>query len=212
MIFNRHSELEGKHALLGASKHSWLNYDDDQLAKAYVSSFSPTIGTLVHEYAKDKIIFRQPMEDNRSEKNAVLLHLLKNGIPQQVIPIEMIFYNLMPYVNDAIGYKMTPELVLYYNDYSFGTADAISYSRNVLRIHDLKTGSTPASMDQLMIYAAWFFLEYKKEVNFQKSRVELRLYQNQEVVVHTPTNQEIAGIMDKVVHGALTIEKNIVEV
>ena len=212
MIFNKHSELEGKHALLGASKHSWLNYDDDQLAKAYVSSFSPTIGTLVHEYAKDKIIFRQPMEDNRSEKNAVLLHLLKNGIPQQVIPIEMIFYNLMPYVNDAIGYKMTPELVLYYNDYSFGTADAISYSRNVLRIHDLKTGSTPASMDQLMIYAAWFFLEYKKEVNFQKSRVELRLYQNQEVVVHTPTNQEIAGIMDKVVHGALTIEKNIVEV
>lgn len=212
MIFNKHSELEGKHALLGASKHSWLNYDDDQLAKAYVSSFSPTIGTLVHEYAKDKIIFRQPMEDNRSEKNAVLLHLLKNGIPQQVIPIEMIFYNLMPYVNDAIGYKMTPELVLYYNDYSFGTADAISYSRNVLRIHDLKTGSTPASMDQLMIYAAWFFLEYKKEVNFQKSRVELRLYQNQEVIVHTPTNQEIAGIMDKVVHGALTIEKNIVEV
>ena len=212
MIFNKHSELEGKHALLGASKHSWLNYDDDQLAKAYVSSFSPTIGTLVHEYAKDKIIFRQPMEDNRSEKNAVLLHLLKNGIPQQVIPIEMIFYNLMPYVNDAIGYKMTPELVLYYNDYSFGTADAISYSRNVLRIHDLKTGSTPASKDQLMIYAAWFFLEYKKEVNFQKSRVELRLYQNQEVIVHTPTNQEIAGIMDKVVHGALTIEKNIVEV
>lgn len=212
MIFNRHSELEGKHALLGASKHSWLNYDDDQLVKAYVSSFSPTIGTLVHEYAKDKIIFRQPMEDNRSEKNAVLLHLLKNGIPQQVIPVETIFYNLMPYVNDAIGYKMTPELVLYYNDYSFGTADAISYSRNVLRIHDLKTGSTPASMDQLMIYAAWFFLEYKKEVNFQKSRVELRLYQNQEVIVHTPTNQEIAGIMDKVVHGALTIEKNIVEV
>ena len=212
MNFNRHSEFEGKHALLGASKHSWINYDDDQLMRAYVNSFSPTIGTLVHEYAKDKILYRQPMEDNRSEKNALLLHLLKNEIPYQVIPLDSIFYNLVPYVNDAIGYKMTPELVLYYNDYSFGTADAISYTRNILRIHDLKTGSNPASMDQLMIYAAWFFLEYKKEVNFQKSRTELRLYQNNEVIVHTPTNQELAGMMDRVVHGALTIEKSIMEV
>lgn len=212
MIFNKHSELEGKHALLGASKHSWLNYDDEQLIRAYVNSFSPTIGTLVHDYAKDKILYRQPMEDNRSEKNALLLHLLKNQIPYQVIPLETIFYNLVPYVNDAIGYKMTPELVLYYNEYSFGTADAISYTRNILRIHDLKTGQNQASMDQLMVYAAWFYLEYKKEVNFQKSRTELRIYQNNEVIVHTPTNQEIAGIMDRVVHGALTIEKNIVEV
>ena len=212
MIFNKHSDLEGKHALLGASKHSWLNYDDEQLMKAYVNSFATTIGTLVHEYAKDKILYRQPMEDNRSERNALLLHLLKNEVPYQVIPLETLFYNLVPYVNDAIGYKMTPELVLYYNDYSFGTADTISYSRNMLRIHDLKTGSTPASMDQLMIYAAWFFLEYKKEVNFQKSRTELRIYQNNEVIVHTPTNQELAGMMDRVVHGALTIEKNITEV
>lgn len=212
MIFNKHSELEGKHALLGASKHSWLNYNDDQILKAYVSSFAPTIGTLVHEYAKDKIIYRQPMDDNRSERNALLLHLLKNDIPYQVIPLDTIFCNLMPYVNDAIGFKMTPELVLYYNEYSFGTADAISYGRNVLRIHDLKTGSTPASMDQLMIYAAWFYLEYKKEVNFQKSRTELRLYQNQEVIVHTPSHQELTGIMDKVVHGALTIEQKLMEV
>jgi hypothetical protein len=180
--------------------------------KSYISSFAPTIGTLVHEYAKDKISYRQPLEDNRSERNALLLHLLKNDIPYQVIPLDTIFYNLMPYVNDAIGFKMTPEVVLYYSDYSFGTADTISYSRNVLRIHDLKTGTTPSSMDQLMIYAAWFFLEYKKEVNFQKSRTELRLYQNQEVIVHTPSHQELTGIMDKVIHGALTIEKNLMEV
>lgn len=212
MIFNEHSDLKGKHALLGASKHSWLNYNDDQLVKAYVNSFATTIGTLVHEYASDKIFYRQPLEDNRSEKNAVLLHLLKNDIPYQVIPLDSIFYNLMPYVNDAIGFKMRPEQVLYYSDYSFGTADTIGFSRNVLRIHDLKTGSTPASMDQLMIYAAWFFLEYKNQVNFQKSRTELRIYQNQEVIVHTPSHQEIAGIMDKVIHGALTIENNLTEV
>lgn len=212
MNFNKHSELEGKHALLGASKHSWLNYDDEQLYRSYISSFAQPIGTLVHEYAKDKILFRQPMEDNRSERNAMVLHLLKNGIPYQVIPIENLFYNLMPYVNDAIGFKMTPEQVLYYSEYSFGTADAISYGRNVLRIHDLKTGVSPASMDQLMVYAAWFFLEYKKEVNFQKSRTELRIYQNQEVVVHTPTNKEISEVMEKVIHGAMVIEKKLMEV
>ena len=211
MNFNKHSELEGKHALFGASKHSWLNYDDEQLYRSYISSFAQPIGTLVHEYAKDKILFRQPMEDNRSERNAMVLHLLKNGIPYQVIPIENLFYNLMPYVNDAIGFKMTPEQVLYYSEYSFGTADAISYGRNVLRIHDLKTGVSPASMDQLMVYAAWFFLEYKKEVNFQKSRTELRIYQNQEVVVHTPTNKEISEVMEKVIHGAMVIEKKLMD-
>ena len=212
MIFNKHSELEGKHALLGASKHSWLNYDDEQLFRSYIGSFAPTIGTLVHDYAKDKILYRQPMEDNRSEKNALMLHLLKNDIPYRVIQLDNLFYNLMPYVNDAIGYKMTPEQVLYYSEYSFGTADAISYGRNVLRIHDLKTGVSPVSMDQLMIYAAWFFLEYEKEVNFNKSRTELRIYQNQEVVVHTPSNSEISEVMEKVIHGAAVIDNNLMEV
>lgn len=212
MIFNKHSDIVGKHAVLGASKYSWLNYDDEQLWKAYVNSFATDIGTLTHDYAKDKIIFRQRMEDHPSEKNALMLHLLKNGIPFGVIPIDSIFYNMLPYVNDAIGFKMTPEQVLYYSDYLFGTADTISFSRNVLRIHDLKTGVRPASMDQLMIYAALFYLEYKKEVNFSKCKTELRIYQNQEVVVHTPTNEEISGIMDKVIHGDMVIDKKIVEV
>ena len=212
MNFNKHSEYEGKHALLSASKHSWLNYDDDKIIGAYVNSFATNIGTLVHDYAKDKILYRQPMEDNRSEKNALLLHLLKNDIPYQVIQLDSLFYNLLPYVNDAIGFKMVPEQVLYYSDFSFGTADAISYGRNILRIHDLKTGASPVSMDQLMIYAAWFFLEYKKEVNFQRSRTELRIYQSQEVIVHTPTNGEIAAVMEKVVHGAALLEKNLMEV
>ena len=212
VIFNEHLDLKGKHALFGASKHSWLNYDDEQLYKAYISSFASTIGTLVHDYARDKIFYRQPMEDNRSEKNALMLHLLKNDIPYKVIQLDNLFYNLVPYVNDAIGYKMTPEQVLFYDEFSIGTADAISYGRNVLRIHDLKTGVGPVSMDQLMVYAAWFFLEYKKEVNFQKSRTELRIYQNQEVIVHTPTNPEISEVMEKVIHGVTVIDKNLMEV
>lgn len=31
----------------------------------------------------------------------------------------------------------------------------------MLRIHDLKTGISPVHMDQLLIYAALFCLEYK---------------------------------------------------
>lgn len=212
MIFNTHSDIVGKHAILGASKYSWLNYDDEQLWKAYVNSFATDIGTLVHDYAKDKIIYRQRMEDNQSEKNALLLHLLRNGIPFGVIPIDSLFYNLLPYVNDAIGFKMVPEQVLYYSEFLFGTTDTISYSRNILRIHDLKTGTRPASMDQLMIYAALFYLEYKQRVSFQKSKTELRIYQNREVIVHAPTNEEIGVIMDKVIHGDMVIDKNLVEV
>ena len=212
MIFNTHSDLEGKHAVLAASKYSWLGYTDDQLWKAYVNSFSSDIGTLIHSYAKDKIVYRQKMEDNQSEKNALMLHLLKNKIPHSVIPLDMIFYNLMAYVNDAIGFKMTPELVLYYSPFIFGTADSISYARGVLRIHDLKTGTMPAKMEQLMIYAALFYLEYKSRVPFNKSRTELRIYQNQEVIVHTPTSDEISAIMEKIIHSDGVIDKNLVEV
>lgn len=215
MIFNEHSDLKGKHAVLGASKHSWLNDDDEKLLQRYVNSFATDIGTAVHEYASKRINLRlPPLEDNQSERNALLLYLLDKGIPWRVIDIDTLFRNLMPYVNDALGYKMRAEQVLYYSDLSFGTADAISYSRHMLRIHDLKTGQSPVSMDQLMVYAAWFYLEYKKDpaVNFQKSKTELRIYQNQEVLCYTPTNKDISAIMERVVHGSVTVETNFVEV
>lgn len=212
MIFNDHSDLKGKHAVLGASKNSWLNDDDEKLVQRYLNSFSAEIGTLTHEYACKRIGHKLKMIDHLSEKNALLFYLLENNVPWHAIDIDRLFYNVMPYVNDSIGYKMTPELVLKYSDYSFGTADALGYSRNTLRIHDLKTGTTPADMDQLMVYAAWFFLEYAKQVNFQKSKTELRIYQNQEVLCYTPTNNDISDIMKKIAHGSATIEKRIVEV
>ena len=79
------------------------------------------------------------------------------------------------YVNDAIGFKMTPEQILYYSDNCFGTADAILFRNNFLRIHDLKTGKIPAHMEQLEIYAALFCLEYK--VKPADIEMELRIYQ-----------------------------------
>ena len=101
------------------------------------------------------------------------------------------------YVNDAIGFKMRPEQVLYYSDNCFGTADAISFRGDILRIHDLKTGVTPAHMNQLLIYSALFCLEYA--IKPSEIETELRIYQNNEIVFMKPTIEDIAPIMDKII-------------
>ena len=49
MIFNQHSDLEGRHAFLSPSKYSWLNYDQDKLEEAYKRQYATQIGTLLHD-------------------------------------------------------------------------------------------------------------------------------------------------------------------
>ena len=105
---------------------------------------------------------------------------------------------LSSYVNDAIGFKMSTEVVLFYSPRFFGTADAICFRDNFLRIHDLKTGKIRAHMEQLEIYAALFCLEY--EVKPGEIDMELRIYQDNEVIIHNPTAEDILPIMDKIVH------------
>ena len=91
---------------------------------------------------------------------------------------------LNEYVNDAIGYRMHPEQVLYFSEWCFGTADAISFRNNFLRIHDLKTGKERAHIEQLRIYAALFCLEYR--VSPADIKIELRIYQSDEVIIDEP--------------------------
>jgi len=172
MVFNKHENLEGLHAPFGASKSSWLRYDDDKAVEVYKNLRAAEVGTILHEWAKNTI--QLGIKQPRSKKT---------------------IYN---YVNDAIGFKMTPEVVLFYSDYFFGTTDAICFRDKVLRIHDLKTGTKPAHMEQLEIYAALFCLEYK--IKPSEIEIELRIYQNDEVIVHNPTAEDIVPIMDKIVH------------
>lgn len=213
MIFNKHSELEGRHAILGPSKPYWLNYNDESLQKYYISCYATDIGTLVHEYACDRIRFRMPIDiQNEEAKNGLLMHLMKNGIPFRVIDLDRIFLNMVPYVNDGIGYKMDCEVKLKYSDLCFGTADAISIRRNVLRIHDLKTGTSPAHMDQLLAYAALFFLEYKRDYRPSTMKTELRIYQNQDIITHHPTSEEVKATMDKIVHDDKVLSNQAMEV
>ena len=101
------------------------------------------------------------------------------------------------YVNDAIGYRMTPEQPLYYSENCFGTADAIAFRDGFLRIHDLKTGVTPTHIEQLIVYAALFCLEYRTKPS--DIEVELRIYQNDEVLIHNPEVDEIAPVIDKII-------------
>ena len=105
------------------------------------------------------------------------------------------------YVNDAIGFKMDTEVVLFYSERFFGTADAISFRNGFLRIRDLKTGKVGKiedHMEQLQVYAALFCLEYK--VRPGDIQIELRVYKNDEVIAWNPTAEDIVPIMDKIVH------------
>ena len=110
------------------------------------------------------------------------------------------------YVNDAIGYKMSTEVVLYYSPRFFGTADSISFRHNFLRIHDLKTGKTPVHMEQLLVYAALFCLEYKVKP-CELDGIELRIYQNDDILVIEPTAEDILPIMDRIVYLDKMLEK-----
>ena len=200
MNFNKHSNLEGCHAFLGASKYHWLNDNKKQITKRLCSQYASSIGTYLHEFARQRI--KHGMKLTKNEKRSAITFLLESGIPRVVldsIDFDQMFKNLIVYVNDCIGFHMTPEVVLYYSDICFGTADAIQYREkdNLLRIHDLKTGSTPAHMEQLIIYEALFCLEYRKKPHEIDS--ELRIYQNNDILVYNPTAEDILPVMDKIV-------------
>lgn len=198
MIFNKHSNLEGQHAFLGASKYHWINYETEDLQQRLRNSYFTEIGTLLHAEACKHI--KHCFKLSNSDKKSIILELLDKGIPGNVldmIDFDMVFNNLKNYVNDAIGYKMCPEIILYFSENCFGTADAIIFRNGLLRIHDLKTGSVPAHMEQLRIYAALFCLEYKTKPS--DIEMELRIYQNNEILIDEPAADDIVPIMDKII-------------
>lgn len=200
MNFNRHFAQEGKHAILSASSWRWINDDKDSLVKRITSSYAQSIGTILHALAYRHIKYRIKM--NKYDKKNVMLELLSNGIPGIVIDsidFDRMFENLMAYVNDGVGFKLSPEVVLYYSDNFFGTADAIGFNENdrILRIHDYKSGVIPAHIEQLEIYAALFCLEYR----FKPHEIDthLQIYQGADVLYHNPEPGEIKEIIDKIV-------------
>src|SRR5882757_8447575 len=113
MPLNRNTELIGKHAFLSPSTHHWLNYDEDKLRRVYRQKQQTARGDKLHAYAQQAITLGIKQDDNGT--------------------------TLSTYINDAIGFRMEPEIPLYYTPDCFGTCDAIAARNGFLRIHDLKT-------------------------------------------------------------------------
>lgn len=196
MNFNNHLELKGKHAFLSPSKYTWINYDLDKLIFSYKRERNTEVGTALHDAAS--VLINNKIKLNKKDTHLLQFVLKERGLPIY-IDINMALENLSAFVNDAIGYRMLSEQPLKYSDVAFGTVDAISFNEKeqMLRIHDLKTGTTPAHMEQLYCYAALFCLEYKiKPIDIH---TELRIYQNGEILYAEPEVDEIVPIMDKIV-------------
>lgn len=170
MIFNEHLKLANTHAFLSASNYHWINYSSEKLNARFLTALKAQRGTELHAYASEAIRLRRRQPDDGD--------------------------TLSMYVNDAIGYRMTPEQVLFYSYNCYGTADTIGYRNNFLRIHDLKTGVVKSSMNQLYIYSSLFCLEYR--VKPHEIDTELRIYQNDDIVIHEADPDFIAHIMDKI--------------
>lgn len=171
MLFNRHSELQGKHAFLSPSNHSWINYDQEKLHTRFVAAQAARRGTDLHDLAHEAIRLGVKLAKSNQA--------------------------LSTYVNDAISYKMACEQPLYYSDNCFGTADTISFRRNKLRVHDLKTGISPVKERQLEVYAAIFCLEYG--ISPYDIEIELRIYQRDEIRIYEAVPEAIDTIMETIV-------------
>ena len=171
MIFNSHSRLEGSHAFLSASNYHWVNYTDEKLIQSYGNYRADQKGTVLHAFAKQCIVLGQKLPRTKQTLNM--------------------------YVNDAIGFRMTPEQVLFYSENCFGTADAISFYHNTLRIHDYKSGTSRVSMTQLQVYTALFCLEYG--IRPGEIDIVLRIYQSDAILEEIPELERIVYIMDKIV-------------
>lgn len=179
--FNPHVNLQGLHAFLGASQYHWINYDLTKLKITYKKKMATLRGTELHELASKMIKMRVMAQPGTDDS----------------------FNN---FVNDSINFGMNSEQVLCYSENCFGTADAICYRNGELRIHDLKTGEVPAHIEQLLIYAALFCLEYRikpGEIKF----IELRIYQSNDMEVLHPNADEILPIMDKIIRFDKEIQK-----
>lgn len=185
MRFNRHSDLEGKHSFMSPSSPAWLRYDDQKLERRFMEHLAHLRGTEEHDFAARAIKLGHRMEDVQKTVNM--------------------------YVNDSIGWRLKPEVALFWSFFCHGTADAIGLQtlrvdRPLLRISDLKTGKTPTAMDQLVTYAALFCLEYEYPKPWELD-FELRIYQGNKIKLHVPDPDEVFHAMDRILTGTRLLEE-----
>jgi hypothetical protein len=166
---NSYQDKLGQHAFLSPSGYHWVNYDVEKLEAVYTRYQRVKLGTMLHKLAEDLISLKVRLPSTSATLNS--------------------------FVNDAIGFNLETEVVLYYSDNCFGTVDAIGFDEatKTLRIHDLKTGLSPTSIVQLEVYAALFCLQ--TGVDPHHINMILRIYQNDEIVESRTKPETIKRIM-----------------
>lgn len=219
MIWNKHSKLRGTHATFSPSQTSYSSLKEN-LQVRFINKNRASVGTEIHEvafykimrmhkvsaikeliYDIDEYIFRKyyRAEDDYLPPFAARMLKTLSYIPKEV------FESVKLYINDAISYKMNPEVILYYNNDIYGCADCISFSNNLLRIHDLKTGSVTANhFEQLINYAALFCLE--ENLDPSRFSTEVRIYKSGEVMVCELAAEDIKQVMKDIVDVGKQIE------
>lgn len=179
MNFRDHSDLQGQHSFLSPSNYHWINYDEEKLALRFTAAQQARRGVDLHEFAHKAIKLGIPMPKTRR--------------------------TIYLYINDGIKYRMKVEQPLFYSENCFGTPDTISFEDRFLRIHDLKNGIVKASIVQVEVYAALFCLEYG--ISPHDIKIELRLYQRDEIQSFRPDPDRIAFIMDRIIAHDRQIEQ-----
>jgi hypothetical protein len=177
MDFNRHSDLADKHAFFSPSSPAWRRYDDEKIERKFIMHMAALRGTREHKFAQDAIELGMKMpKDNKT--------------------INM-------YINDCIGWRMSPEVTLYGTELCFGHADAIGFRDGILRISDYKSGVTRTHMDQLEIYDALFCMEY--DYSPYDIKHELRIYQGRQIRLHEPDPEDIFFTMERIRSGTKVV-------
>ena len=224
--FNPHLDLRGTHAIFSPSQSSFLRYDDEKVIDKVINQYRAALGTEIHEFASREIPLNHRVRNARDLQNQIESYIYNKYFNEEygtVTPYgekmlnhlgylpRDVFDTLKYYINDAVGFKMTVEQPLVYpgfEDYIRGTTDAICYRNKLLRIHDLKTGSHKADMEQLEVYAALFCLEY----NIKPSEIsyELRLYQVDGIEIFNPTVEDLLPVVDAIIGIGRVIKESII--
>jgi hypothetical protein len=166
------SKEETKHALLSPSRMHWVNYDDERFNIFLENHQRAVLGSRLHAFADEAIKLKRRMPNTNDALNQ--------------------------HVNDAIGYRMDSEVLVYVSENAFGTIDALFCDGKTLRIHDLKTGLHPGNMLQLKIYAAFYCIE--QNLDPEDLEIILQIYQGEGVEVNEPSASEIRIIMDRTLY------------
>ena len=225
-LFNNHDDIRGTHAVFSPSQSSFLRYDDEKIIDKVVNQYRAALGTEIHEFASREISLTHRISNPKNLKNQIESYIYNKYYDDDHATVgsygdkllnylgympEEVYETLKHYINDAIGFRMTVEQPLVYpgfEEYIRGTSDAICFRNNLLRIHDLKTGSHKADMEQLEVYAALFCLEYK--IKPSEIGYELRLYQIEGLEIYNPTVEDILPVVDAIIGIGRVIKESII--